>query len=318
MNRHTTWRWLPRLAIAAGLLCAGTPARALEPAALFFSNTYALAAFDGLSGFLTGSNGFRVGGAAEGSKLGTAVSAGGDMDGDGFAEVVFSAPLQDVGGRFRAGRVYVVRGGSPMLPDQSASLLTNVWVIEGARTDDQAGTALAGDGDFNGDGRADLAIGIPYADEGAVTNAGGVAVLFGRTNLPAVVTLDGLDGTNGCLFVGEATSNHAGLAVAFAGDVNGDGRDDLVVGAPDYSSGSTTKVGRAYLVFGRVQGSPTNALAALAGTNGCILAGDDASDRAGAAVTGLGDFNGDGLRDVAIGAPLAGSLFEGRDRKSVV
>lgn len=298
------------IVLAAGLMASH--ARALEPAALFFSNNYPLACFDGLSGFLTGSNGFRVGGADDEARLGAAVCSAGDMDGDGRADIAFAAPQQDVASRFRAGRVYIMRGGTALLPDQSIALVTNLMVLDGASADDQAGTSIAGGGDFNGDGLDDLAVGIPSADAGSVTNAGRVAIVFGGTNLPAGLTLDALDGTNGCVYVGEAVSNHAGFAVAFAGDVNGDGLDDLIAGAPDYSAGNTSKVGRAYLVFGRAQGPTTNLLGALSGANGCILAGEDSSDRAGAAVAEMGDFDGDGLQDVVVGAPVAGSLFEGR------
>jgi hypothetical protein len=310
MNRLPSRFVFGAAALAAAF--AASPARALEPAALFFSNTYALASFDGLSGFLTGSNGFRVGGADDEARFGGAVCAAGDLDSDGRSDIAFAAPQQDVASRFRAGRVYIVRGGTTLLPDQSIALATNLITLDGANADDQAGVALAGGGDFNGDGFDDLAVGIPHADAGSFTDAGRVAVIYGGTNPPSSLTLDSLNGTNGCVLLGEAAGGHAGLAVAFAGDVNGDGLDDLLAGAPDFASGSTVNVGRAYLVFGRAVRPATNTLANLAGTNGCILAGEDSSDRAGAAVTGLGDFNGDGLRDVAVGAPAAGGLFEGR------
>ncbi len=113
--------------------------------------------------------------------------------------------------------------------------------------------------------------------------------------------LASLDGTNGFRLAGTGTDDWNGLSVSSAGDVNGDGFGDVIVGAPvtpvDFG------LGRAYVVFGAAGGFPaTLSLDSLDGSNGFLLEGAGSPDRAGWSVAGIGDFNADGTDDLIVGA----------------
>ena len=173
-------------------------------------------------------------------------------------------------------------------------------------------------GDVNGDGIADLLIGAPFAAANGIRHSGASYVLFGRNiaenPFPASLSLSDLDGTNGFLLNGVAAYDRSGSAVSGAGDVNGDGIADLLIGAFGASPNGGYS-GANYVVFGRntAQTGPFPAsldFSNLDGTNGFLLngvaAGDlsgvAAGDLSGVAVSGAGDVNGDGLADLLIGA----------------
>ena len=165
-------------------------------------------------------------------------------------------------------------------------------------------------GDVNGDGLADLLIGADGADVNA-SYSGASYVVFGRDTaqtgpFPASLDLSSLDGTNGFRVNGVATGDRSGYAVSNAGDVNGDGLADLLIGA--YRAGPNgSESGARYVVFGRntAQTGPFPAslnLSSLDGTNGFRLSGVAAGFRLGRAASRAGDVNGDGLADLLIGA----------------
>lgn len=299
-------RCRPRLAgLALGAVLAwAAPARGLEPALLYFTPDRELSVYDGLNGWLVGTNGFQITGAAGEERLGSSIAWAGDFNGDGYDDLALGAPLADLGSNFRAGRVGVVYGGRNMLPTQPASFLNgaNGFRANGAAADDRAGSAVTAAGDVNGDGLADLLIGAPQADPEGRADAGCAYVLLGSAHAPLNVELADLDGTNGFTLVGEAADYRCGAAVAGAGDVNGDGLADLLVGAENASPGGQTDCGRVYLVYGATARVARIDLGALNGTNGMVLTGEDAYDGTGHAVAGLGDFNGDRLADLLIGA----------------
>ena len=174
------------------------------------------------------------------------------------------------------------------MPARSEIDLLAAW--QGETAGEQFGFALCIGGDANGDGWADVAIGSCTNDEGG-ENAGKVSVFFGRANPSAEPDLEIL-GVAGSFF---------GAAVAWAGDVNHDGYNDLLVGAyRDDQAG--VNAGKAYLFLG---GAPMNA------TPDLILVGPSAGAYFGRAVSGAGDLNRDGLADFAVGAPRTanGTVF---------
>ena len=158
--------------------------------------------------------------------------------------------------------------------------------------------SVAAAGDVNGDGISDFMIGTGGSDSL-------VYVVFGTScGFPAQFDLSTLDGSNGFVIKGKANSD-AGVSVNSAGDVNGDGIDDMIVGA-DFAGVNAT--GAAYVIFGSKNGFPAKlSVNDLNGTNGFRIDGADADNGAGISVSGAGDLNGDGVDDMLIGAWLADS-----------
>ena len=136
---------------------------------------------------------------------------------------------------------------------------TNGFRLDGVGNSDLSGAKVASAGDDNGDGHDDIIIAAPLADPGGATNAGAIYVVFGAAaGRPATFNLSSLDGTNGFRLEGVTSFDLSGKSAASAGDVNGDGFDDLVIGAEGASPGGVTDAGSTYVVFGKASGwTPT-------------------------------------------------------------
>jgi len=253
--------------------------------------------------------GFRLPGEAAYDASGFSVGAAGDVNGDGFADVIIGAFLADSSQATNSGTSYVVFGQASAfgteVPLSSLNGL-NGFRLAGVSDYDGAGFSVDGAGDVNGDGFSDLIIGAPYASVSG-TYSGATYVVFGRPSFAGTSTLDlsTLDGSNGFRIIGEADHNYAGYSVSGAGDVNGDGFADLIIGADRASPGDIDSYssGAVYVVFGEANGfGPDLDLSSLDGSNGFRLTGVAAGDRAGMSVSAAGDVNGDGFGDIIIGA----------------
>ncbi len=241
-----------------------------------------------------------------GDQFGQALTAG-DFNGDGYADLAIGVPGEDIGKLANAGMVNVLYGsetGLSALGNQQWH--QDVLDVEGdPQAFDRFGDALTA-GDFNGDGEDDLAIGVPGELVNLVDDAGLVQVLYGSpTGLDVAGQQSWSQDSAGV--PGALEDDAFGSSLA-AGDFNGDGEDDLAVGAPDEAVGVLGSAGAANVLYGSGSG--------LTGDSSQIFHQDvdgipgvaEANEQFGDSLT-AGDFNGDGDDDLAIGAP--GDVVDG-------
>jgi len=206
--------------------------------------------------------------------FGATVMTAGDVNGDGFSEFIAGAPYYRKDSFIGLVRVYngAGEGASPV-----ARLLTF-----GPSPGSSAGKSVSSAGDLNGDGFGDYVFGMPNYSNGQ-TGEGAARVVYGFVD----------DAVNGPLLESDQAFAGFGTSVACAGDVNGDGYDDLIVGAPGYTNGQASE-GRAFVYHGTASGVST----AVAWS----AEGNKAQASFGWSVSGAGDVNGDGYGDVIVGA----------------
>jgi hypothetical protein len=245
-----------------------------------------------------GDRGFRIDGIDTGDESGTSVSGAGDVNGDGLADLIIGAPRADQSGGADAGEAYVVFGRADSAPVDLAVLEPGGFRITGLAADDLAGRSVSSAGDVNGDGLADLIIGAPDADAGGDSRAGVSYVIFGKADSEPVGL--GKYGSGGFRIDGIDAEDRSGWSVSGAGDVNGDGLADLIVGARLAAPGGNTYAGESYVVFGKADNEPVDLATLEAG--GFRIDGADGFDFSGRSVSGAGDVNGDGLADLIVGA----------------
>jgi len=255
---------------------------------------------------LDGANGFVLQGADVVSAFGFTVSRAGDFNGDGIDDIIVGGGIP---ANHPSGHAFVVFGTTQGFPP-----VLSVAGLNGANGVRITGAVAEGDhyvsgaGDVNGDGIGDVIIGDPFAPgPNGEPITGQAFVVFGVAGAgPAEINLSALDGTNGFALNGFDPFGGAGIAVSGAGDVNGDGIGDVIVGALQASPNGLFGAGQSYVVFGSDKGFPAALdLATLDGTNGFALNGGAPGDASGWSVSGAGDVNADGVDDVMVGAPQA-------------
>ncbi len=260
-----------------------------------------------------GSEGFLVSGLYDTDYFGFASSRAGDVNGDGIDDFIIGSR----GGQGIEGISYVIFGSDSDFPAE-LDLLNIVngdgsfgFKITGIDFGDYASHSVSAAGDINGDNIDDLIIGASGGDPGGLNRAGETYVVFGRnTGFPADLALSDIasgDGSTGFVMYGHNTGDNSGFSVSGAGDINGDGFDDLIIGAIVADPQNQENAGSSYIVFGRDTGFPAeielSSLLSGGGVPGFIINGIDPGDTLGTSVSGAGDINGDGVDDILIGAP---------------
>jgi hypothetical protein len=212
-----------------------------------------------------------------GTNYGEAINSAGDINGDGYYDVIVGAPRFS-NGEENEGAVFVYYG-SPKGLETNPS-----WIMEGNQANAFFGASVSTAGDVNKDGYSDIVVGSSYFDEGE-TNEGKVFVFLGSAT--------GISKTPFFSAQGDQVNAFFGKSVASAGDVNHDGYGDIIIGAPGYDHGQANE-GRAYLYLGTYMGMTQSA--AWTGES------NQADANFGHSVACAGDVNGDGFSDVVIGA----------------
>ncbi len=243
-----------------------------------------------------------IGGDIEASDLFGYTLEVGDFDGDGYDDLVMGAPYEDIGAITNPGIVNVVYGAAGGLDaTRYQTWNQNTGTIQDVcSSDEQFGRALA-TGDFDDDGFADLAVGVPYQDVSAATSAGAVHVIYG--------TIDGLSDAgnqlwteaNGGIPGTEETDDNFGYALA-AGDFDSDGFADLAIGVPYQDVSAATDAGKITVMYGTGTGLNTSGSETWTQDSTGINGTAESYDRFGRSLV-CADFDMDGYDDVAIGVP---------------
>jgi hypothetical protein len=245
------------------------------------SGTGRAVVYHGIGLYPKGTAGWVLESNQEGAEFGKSMAGVGDVNGDGFSDIVVGAPSYDAG-QANEGAVFLFLGsrtGPGVLP---------VWYAEGNQADAYLGSSVAAAGDVNGDGYPDAIVGANrytqmYEDEG------GAFIWLSGSGVPSGTPFN----ADWRVYGGEAGAR-LGFSVAGAGDVDGDGFGDVVVGVP-YADHPETDEGVAYVYRGSSTG-PSK-------TPDWTLDEDDDYSEYGLSVSTAGDMNGDGYSDVLVGAP---------------
>ncbi|MBS1509678.1 MAG: FG-GAP repeat protein [Bacteroidetes bacterium] len=218
-----------------------------------------------------------------GALFGYSCASAGDVNGDGYGDVVVSALYYTNGGNSQEGRAWVHYGSAAGLSATPARILSDA-----GQAGAYYGSGVACAGDVNGDGYSDVIVGASGYDVGGNTDEGRAYVYYGSATGLAATPSRTYDDAN-------QPNSSFGSSVAGAGDVNGDGFCDVVIGAIRYDDGVSTDEGRAWVYYGSATG--------LSATPNRIL--DDANQAGagfGSRVCSAGDVNGDGFSDVIVTA----------------
>ena len=234
-----------------------------------------------------------------GAFLGFSVASAGDVNNDGFDDVIIGAPFYD-NGENNEGAAFIFLGSATGIV-ASGNPANAASILESNQDSAQLGISVAGAGDLNFDGYDDVIVGAPFYDTDALnpieTNEGAAFIFHGSAT---GVVAAGNPGNAASQLDGETSVIEFGSSVSTAGDVNGDGYDDVIIGAPLLSVAIGTE-GGAFIFLG----SPAGVVAtADSGDAASMLISDTGGARLGSSVSGAGDVNGDGYDDVIVGAPF--------------
>ena len=239
-----------------------------------------------------------MGGGQQGAMFGCTVSQLGDVNADGFDDIAVGACDYNLmeGStvtKSKVGAAFVYYGSQSFAAKTIAD-----WSMIGDQVDARLGSTVAGVGDLNKDGYTDLMVGAPYYDEGAYSNNGKVNLFSGSA--------DGLQTEAGWTASVDVNAALFGYSASSAGDVNGDGWVDVIVGAPRPGIPTNPQIGYVHVFH--------NSPAGLAATPSWSKSNEEAGAWFGAVVAGVGDVNRDGFDDVLIGSPYTKETIDGLEQ----
>jgi hypothetical protein len=219
-------------------------------------------------------------GSDQGDEFGTFVSTAGDVNGDGYDDVLASAFYAEIFlGPSNAGAVYCYQGSA------SGVDATVDWSKFGVHVDEHLGDAISTAGDINGDGFSDILVGASWHTDGETSE--GAAYVYNGSSF-------GLEDAPSATYVSNQAGAHLGGGVKTGGDINADGYADIVIGVPRFS-GDQSAEGRVYVYYGSSQGAVSNAMV--------VIEGNSIGAYFGHSVSTAGDVDGDGQSDLIVGSP---------------
>ncbi|MDC0947250.1 integrin alpha, partial [Nitrospinaceae bacterium] len=233
----------------------------------------------------------RIDGQNSNDRFGFSVSSAGDFNGDGIDDVIVGAWADDNNSLNTSGSAFIFFGG--ITGTKRADADADV-IIDGQSQNDKFGYSVSSAGDFNGDGKGDVIVGA-FADDNNSLGASGSAFIF----FGGITGTKRADADADVILNGQSGSDQFGVSVASAGDFNGDGKDDVIVGAYQDDNNSQNGSGSAFIFFGGITGTKRADADA-----DVIIDGQNSNNRLGRSVSSAGDFNGDGKDDVIVGAYL--------------
>ncbi len=248
---------------------------------------------------ISDSQGGFTGGLSDNDRFGSAVTAMGDLNGDGFLDLAVGAPLDDDGGTDR-GAVWILFLNAEGTVSQTQKISNAAGGFTGPLDDnDQFGSTVANIADLDNDGVTDLAVGVQYDDDGG-SNRGAIWILFMNPD-GSVKAQQKISSTEGDFDGNLQDGVRFGSAIDIAGDLDSDGVADLAVGSSGDDDGGSDR-GAIWVLFMNTDGT-VQATQKISQTNGEFDGFLGTGDQFGHAIVNLGDLNDDGIDELAVGAP---------------